>query len=463
MSKIHFIVLAAGNGTRMKSVLPKVMHTVAGLPLIGHVLKSSRDYFKKYSTQEAEGRTCVVVGSDDSLISDFIISQDSNIIVAIQERQKGTADAVKSALQEMNSHIKPQDSIMVLFGDTPLIRPETISQVADAIKNTEILVAGMVPPDVKSYGRLVCDTSGALECIVEDKHATVDQKKITFCNSGIMAFKGGGLKNCLPNIELQKESGEYYLTDAVIVAKKAGLSVQALRVPFEDTEGINTRLELSIAEARYQKMRRKQTMLLGVTMVSPETVFFYHDTIVEKDVFLEPNVFFGSKVRVKSGATIKAYSHIEGSLIENNAVIGPFARLRPGTIVGECAKVGNFVEIKNSTLSKGAKVSHLSYVGDASIGEKANIGAGTITCNYDGFLKHRTTIGVGAFIGSNTCLIAPVTIGDNAIIGASSTISKDVDDDALALSRVPQKNFEKKAPQIRAIKKQKKSAMKVGK
>lgn len=441
----HLIILAAGNGTRMCSSLPKVMHKIAGLPMLGHVLDTSHELDFAEVT--------VVLAPAMKAVAAFAIARHSAVQIAYQDKQLGTAHAVSKALESVV--LGNDDDIVVLFGDTPLIQNTTISQVLDLLDDapkTGIVVAGMTPADPKSYGRLVCDSKGRLLKIVEFKQASVAEKAISFCNSGIMAFKARCLEKTLPAIQAQSANGEYYLTDAIEIAGTHGFNVQTLNVPADEVEGVNTRADLAQAEGCYQARRRLEFLKAGCTMVDPGTVYFSHDTVLDADVTLEPNVFFGPNVQVKSGVLIKGFSHIEGAVIEANATVGPFARLRPGTVIGEEARVGNFVEIKNTTFGKGAKANHLSYVGDATVGANANIGAGTITCNYDGYFKHKTTIAEGAFIGSNSCLVAPVSIGKNAMVGAASTITKDVAADELSVARAPQKSFPEKAKHIHETK-----------
>lgn len=454
-SQTYLIILAAGNGTRMASKKPKVMHDIAGLPLLGHVLKATEGLSS--IDDKVSLSTTVVLAPAMTDVAGFVNAFEKKARIAYQSEQLGTAHAVSCALEGLS--LQDDDSIVVLFGDTPLIKTSTIATVMDFLSAasqhktmTGVVVVGMTPPDPNAYGRLVCDKAGKLLKIVEFKHANKTEKEITFCNSGIMAFKASCLQKVLPDIKAQNVNGEYYLTDAIEAARRHGFDIQTLNVPFEEVEGVNTQRDLAQAEARYQNRRRSEFLDLGCAMIAPETVYFSHDTVIEPNVTLEPNVFFGPQVTLKSGVVVKAFSHIEGALIEENATVGPFARLRPGTTIGKDARIGNFVEVKNATFASGAKANHLSYVGDATVGAKANIGAGTITCNYDGYFKHKTEIGEGAFIGSNSCLVAPVSIGKNAIIGAASTITKNVEGDELAVARAPQKAFANKAKQIHETK-----------
>lgn len=439
---VHCIVLAAGKGTRMVSSLPKVMHAVGSWPLIGHVLATLQTFRGYYG----EGATRVVIAPAQETVRAFVAQHYSTVDVALQGEQLGTAHAVSYGLEgiEAGAH----DPVFVLFGDTPLIHPETLTRLTQALQDKDLVVGGMYPHDPKSYGRLVLDETGQLTKIVEFKHASDAEKAIGFCNSGIMAFRFGVLKDVLQLIQPQALNGEYYLTDAVALAMAKGVQVGVVEIAAQEVEGVNTRRDLAQAESQFQSRRRQDVMDQGVTLISPETVYFAYDTVVEGDVYMEPHVYFGPGVVVKKGSVIKAFSHLEGTCLEEGATVGPFARLRPGAVIGTGARIGNFVEVKNATFAAGAKANHLSYVGDATVGAGANLGAGTITCNYDGYFKHETTIGEGAFVGSNSCLVAPVSIGAYAIVGAASTVTKNVAADALSVARAPQKDFEGKARQI---------------
>lgn len=441
-TKTHIVILAAGQGTRMASDMPKVMHKVANLPMLGHVLIAAKSFADDSSIS-------IVIAPAMNDVADFTKSICSKIKVVIQDEQLGTAHAVSCALKK----VKPNenDKVIVLFGDTPLIQAVTIDKVRaslDTCEDTGITVVGMRPTDSKAYGRLVCDDTGKLLRIVEYKHANSSEKRIKFCNSGIMGFKAKCLIQAIPSIRKQSLTGEYYLTDAIEQASASGYDIQTIDVNPNEVEGVNTKAELALVEARYQDARRKQALASGCTLLAPHTVYFSFDTNIEPDVLVEPNVFFGANVTVESQAEIRAFSYIEGAVIKSGAIVGPFARIRPNTIIAENARVGNFVEIKNSILKQNAKAGHLSYIGDTVIGASANIGAGTVTCNYDGVLKHKTTIEDGAFIGSNTSLIAPVTVGKNSIVAAGSVISKDVAEHELAVTRAQQKSFAGKAKEI---------------
>ncbi len=435
------VILAAGLGTRMKSALPKVMHAIGGRPMLGHVI----------ATAEAAGcdRLAVVVGPDTKSVEDLVLRAAPGAACFTQTDRKGTAHAVLAARPAMEA---PADDVIVLYGDTPLITAGSIAKVRQALADgADLAVLGFEAADPFGYGRLVVDGERLAE-IVEENDASDTQRKITFCNSGIIAFRGALLPELLDEIGNDNAKGEYYLTDAVAIASARGLKVVAERGPEEDVLGVNNRVQLSQCEEIFQNRMRREAMLAGVTLVAPETVFFSFDTRLENDVVVEPNVVFGPKVSVASGSIIHAFSHLEGARVEANGSIGPYARLRPGAEIGEGARIGNFVEVKKATVEPGAKVNHLSYIGDARVGAKANVGAGTITCNYDGYNKFHTDIGAGAFIGSNSALVAPVRIGDRALVAAGSVVVKDVPDDALVVARGQQVNKEGRAARLRAIK-----------
>jgi len=417
------LVLAAGKGTRLKSRTPKVLHAVAGRPMIGHVADAVNAL--------SPNRVAIVVGPD----MDAVAAATVPWIVAVQERQRGTADAVLAAGDLLAGF---DGDVLVVFGDTPLITTETLERMVArrrAADNPAVVVLGMRPDDPAQYGRLVLGADDGLEAIVEFADATPEQKSIGLCNGGLMAFDGRRLPELLDGIEDGNAQSEYYLTDAVAVARRNGHLCAFVEGSAIEVHGINSRAELAMAEAYMQDRLRASAMAGGATMIDPGSVFLAADTVLGRDVTIGPSVVFGPGVTVEDDVEIRAFSHIEGAVVRRGAIVGPFARLRPGTELGPGARIGNFVEIKNATLGAGAKANHLSYLGDAGIGAGANIGAGTITCNYDGFLKHRTEIGEGAFIGSNTALAAPVRIGDRANVGAGSVIVRDVADDALAVAR----------------------------
>jgi bifunctional UDP-N-acetylglucosamine pyrophosphorylase/glucosamine-1-phosphate N-acetyltransferase len=423
------IVLAAGKGTRMKSDIPKVMHAIAGAPMLVHVLAAAK--------AAAVEELCVVVSPGMDEVASTAMGIDSNLPVFVQAEQRGTADAVKAAQTAFVGFTGP---VIILYGDTPLLRAETIDRLRGELANAaDIVVIGFETDAPTGYGRLLLDESGRLVGIREEKDASEEERAIKLCNSGIMSFRSGKtLTDLLSRIGNANAKGEFYLTDAVALAKADGLDTHVLRGDADEVLGVNSRAELAEAEAAMQQRLRDKVMAEGATLIAPETVFLSHDTRIGKDVVIEPNVIIGPDVVIEDGATIHGFCHLIEAHIGPNAEVGPFARLRPGADLGPNTKVGNFVEIKKSEIAEGAKVPHLTYVGDTSVGAGANIGAGTITCNYDGVAKHRTEIGAGAFIGSNSSLIAPVKIGEGAYVGSGSVISKDVSADALALTRAPQ-------------------------
>jgi bifunctional UDP-N-acetylglucosamine pyrophosphorylase/glucosamine-1-phosphate N-acetyltransferase len=423
------IILAAGKGTRMKSALPKVLHPLAGAPMLVHVLKAS--------AAAGAGQCCLVVAPGMETVSTAAQALDTKLTVFVQAEPLGTADAVKAARAAFEGHA---GSVLVLYGDTPLLRAETLRGVSHALDDgADLVVIGFEASDPAGYGRLLLDDRGRLIGIREEKDATPEERALTLCNSGIMAFRSSKvLADLIGRIGNSNANGEFYLTDAVALAHGDGFEVRMIGAVGAEVLGVNSRGELAQAEAALQQRLRAAIMANGATLIAPDSVTLSHDTVVGRDVLIEPNVVIGPGVVIDDGATIRGFCHIEGASIGAGAVVGPFARLRPGARIAPGAHIGNFVEIKQAEIGEGAKVNHLTYIGDASIGAGANIGAGTITCNYDGFAKHRTEIGAGAFVGSNTSLIAPVKIGAGAYIGSGSVISKDVAPDALALSRSPQ-------------------------
>jgi bifunctional UDP-N-acetylglucosamine pyrophosphorylase/glucosamine-1-phosphate N-acetyltransferase len=423
------IILAAGKGTRMKSERPKVLHRLAGAPLLAHVVKAVK----------AAGleRLAIVVGPGMAEVAEAATALDPKLEVFVQAEQLGTADAVKAArpvLEDFDRHV------LVLYGDTPLLRPESVAKVrAELEAGADLVVIGFETEKPTGYGRLLLDERGGLIGIREEKDASPEERAITLCNSGIMGFRSGKtLLGLLGRIGNDNAKGEFYLTDAVALARGDRLEARMVGSNAAEVLGVNSRAELAEAEAVMQQRLRAMVMAGGATLIAPDTVFLSHDTRIGKDVVIEPHVVIGERVIVADGVTIKSFCHIEGAGIGPGATVGPFARLRPGAALAADAHVGNFVEIKQSEIGEGAKVNHLTYIGDASIGARANIGAGTITCNYDGFEKHRTEIGADAFVGSNSSLVAPVKIGQGAYIGSGSVISKDVAPDALAMTRAPQ-------------------------
>jgi bifunctional UDP-N-acetylglucosamine pyrophosphorylase/glucosamine-1-phosphate N-acetyltransferase len=433
------IILAAGEGTRMKSQRPKVLHEVAGRSLLGHALASV--------AEAGADAVVVVVAPDRPEVAREAQALLPSVQIAIQHERHGTAHAVLAASAALAAGY---DDVLVAFADTPLVQPETFRSLRSGLAGGAAVVAlGFEARDPNGYGRLIIK-DGALEAIVEHKDATSKQKAIRLCNAGLMALDG---KHALPILEAignDNAQGEFYLTDAVATALARGLSAVAFQAPESEVHGVNDRAQLAGAEAEFQRRKRLDVMMAGATLIAPETVFFCHDTQIGRDVVIEPHVMFGRGVSVADGAIIHSFSYLEGAEIGPAAMVGPYARLRPGAKLAEKAKVGNFVEIKAADIGVGAKVSHLTYIGDATIGAGANIGAGTITCNYDGYFKYRTIIGAGAFVGSNSSLVAPVTIGDGAFVGSGSVVTRDVPADALAVARGRQVDREGWATEFRA-------------
>lgn len=423
--KTAAIILAAGLGTRMKSDRPKVLHRLAGRPLVLHVMETLASLNPE--------RTVVVIGKDMEAVAAAVAPHPC----AVQEPRLGTGHAVLAARAAMEGFA---GDVLILYGDTPLITPATLEAMLAARRaapQPAVVVLGFLPADAAEYGRLVVGTDGGLEAIVEAKDATPAQRAIGLCNSGVMVIDGARLFGWLDRIGNANAKGEYYLTDIVALARADGCACGVVDASPEELLGINSRADLAAAEAVAQGRLRARAMAEGATLIDPASVFFSADTRLGRDVTVGPNVVFGPGVVVGDGVEIHAFSHIEGAQVAAGARIGPFARLRPGARIAEDVHIGNFVEIKNATVETGAKVNHLTYVGDARIGARANIGAGTITCNYDGFFKDHTDIGADAFIGSNTALVAPVKVGDGAIVGAGSVITRDVPADALAVTRAP--------------------------
>lgn len=425
------IVLAAGEGTRMKSDMSKVLHPVAGLPMVCHVGQTAKS--------AGGDALSIVVGRGKDQVAEALNAHGVEAELFEQTERLGTAHAVLAARPSLEQNY---DDVLVMFGDTPLVDAEALLTARAALAGgAAVVVMGFRTDNPTGYGRLI-EADGQLLAIREEKEASEDEKKITFCNGGLMAIAGQYALELIDGVKNDNAKGEYYLTDIAEIAQKAGHKVVAVEVAFENVLGVNTRVELAEAEAIWQKRRRRDLMLEGVSMQAPETVYLHHDTIIEAGAMIEPNVYFGPQTIVKAGAKIRGFSHIEGATIGTGAEIGPFARLRPGAELSAGSKVGNFCEVKKAKIGEGAKVNHLTYIGDAIIGAKANIGAGTITCNYDGFNKHLTEIGAGAFIGSNSSLIAPVTLGDGAYVASGSVVTTDVPADALAFGRSKQRNKE---------------------
>jgi bifunctional UDP-N-acetylglucosamine pyrophosphorylase/glucosamine-1-phosphate N-acetyltransferase len=421
------IVLAAGEGTRMRSALPKALHTIGGRTLLAHVLTSAM--------KAGGGDIAVVVGPDHDDVANEARAFAPKARMFVQTKRRGTAHAVLAARKAIAQ--KPDDTL-VMFSDTPLVRPQTLAELRAALsKGAAVAVLGFRPANPAGYGRLL--TRGdELLAIVEDRDANGQQRKIGLCNGGLMAIAGDKALAILDRIGNANAKGEYYLSDAVAIARDMGLKAVAIETGEDDMRGINTKAQLAETEAVLQQRLRAAALEAGVTMIAPDTVFLSADTKFGKDVTIEPNVVFGPGVTVADGATIRAFSHLEGAQVGKGARVGPFARLRPGADLGADVHIGNFVEVKEAKIEAGAKANHLAYIGDTRVGAGANIGAGTITCNYDGVAKHRTDIGKGAFIGSNSALVAPVKIGDRAYVGSGSVVTKNVPADALTIERAEQ-------------------------
>jgi bifunctional UDP-N-acetylglucosamine pyrophosphorylase/glucosamine-1-phosphate N-acetyltransferase len=417
------IILAAGHGTRMRSSIPKTLHPLAGRPMLRHLLAAVEAVFD---------RAVIVVGPEPSM--DAVARAAAPHVTVVQHDRRGTAHAALQAVEHFGA---PDDEIVIMYADNPLIRAETLRRLLAERREAGAALAlmAMRPEDPGRYGRVIASPEGAVERIVEWAEATEAERAIGLCNAGVMAASARDMTGWLYAIRADNAAGEFYLTDAVAIARAGGDRVVAVEAPAEELLGVNSREELAAAEAVVQTALRRAAMAAGATLIDPSSVFFSADTRLGRDVTVGPNVVFGPGVMVADGVEIRAFSHLEGCTVGPGAIVGPFARLRPGTVLDEGAHVGNFVELKATRLGAGAKANHLTYLGDASVGAGANIGAGTITCNYDGFAKHRTTIGANAFIGSDTALVAPVSVGAGAITAAGSVITEDVPDDALAIAR----------------------------
>ncbi|HEY1473810.1 MAG TPA: bifunctional UDP-N-acetylglucosamine diphosphorylase/glucosamine-1-phosphate N-acetyltransferase GlmU [Pseudolabrys sp.] len=435
------IVLAAGEGTRMRSVLPKALHRIGGRTLLAHALGAA--------IKAGGGEIAVVVGPDHDAVAHEARALAPKAEIFEQTQRRGTAHAVLAARRAI---ARKPDDILVLFADTPLLRAETLSELRSALRRgAAVAVLGFRPADPAGYGRLL--TRGdELLAIREERDATPDERKIALCNGGLMALAGKTALAILDRIGNANAKGEFYLTDAVAIARDMGLKAVAIETGEDDMRGVNSKAQLAETEAVLQQRLRAAALEAGVTLIAPETVFLSADTRFGKDVTVEPNVVFGPGVTVDDGATIRAFSHLEGAHVGKGARVGPFARLRPGADLGADVHIGNFVEVKETKIEAGAKANHLAYIGDARVGAGANVGAGTITCNYDGVAKHRTEIGKGAFIGSNSALVAPVTIGDRAYVGSGSVVTKNVPADALTFERAEQTIKPGWAKRLRALK-----------
>ena len=433
------IILAAGKGTRMKSDTHKVLHPIGGRPMLMHLLASLDELRPE--------RRVVVVGDKADQLRTALSGTD--VQLAVQEPQEGTAHAVLQA----EAGLAGFDGVaLILFGDVPLVRADTMARLVAAVNGgAAIAVLGFRPARTGAYGRVIAGADGRILKMVEAKDATPDELAVPLCNAGLMAVDAGRLFGLLKRVGNDNAAGEYYLPDIVMLANADGDVCRVLEAGTDEVLGVNSRGELAEAEAIFQARQRAELMAAGVTMIAPETVFLSHDTRIGRDCLIEPHVVFGPGVALAEGVTIRAFSHLEGAEVGVGCEVGPYARLRPGTVLGQGAKIGNFVETKKTVLGPGAKANHLTYLGDATIGAKANIGAGTITCNYDGFGKYRTVIGEGAFIGSNSALVAPLTIGDRAIVAAGSAVTQDVEADALAIVRPPQVSKTGWAKRFRAL------------
>ena len=441
MSGLACVVLAAGKGTRMRSALPKVLHPLAGRPMVEHVLANARSLRPE--------RTVLVIGPELEAAALGLDCAEGAVGCVVQEEPLGTAHAVAQTRPLLEDF---DGDVLVLYADTPLVRGETLARLIQARREDDraAAVLGFRPEDPEEYGRLILAPDGTLARIVEHAEASEAEHGVALCNAGTMAIDGRRLFPLLDAIGNDNKRGEYYLTDLpAIVAAEGGVCAVA-EAPAEEVMGINDRVQLAAAERVIQDRLRRAAMEGGATLVDPATVWLSADTRLGSDVTIGPNVAIGPGVIVEDGVEIKPFSHLEGARVGRGAAVGPFARLRPGSDIGEGARVGNFVEVKNSTVEQGAKINHLSYVGDAGIGAGANIGAGTITCNYDGYEKSRTEIGEGAFIGSNTALVAPVSVGPGAVVGAGSVITEDVEADAIAVARGEQRQREGAAARRRA-------------
>lgn len=425
MSERAAIILAAGQGTRMKSSLPKVLHPVGGQSMIDWSIQLARRVGCK--------KIITVLSPNSDALKSHVTAALGDSAIAIQDPPLGTGHAVRAAEAALSGFT---GDVIVLYGDTPLIPSTAVEALFGELEQgTGVGVLGFHAREPGAYGRLVTNGNDELEAIVEAKDASPEQLKIDICNSGVMAVRSDRLFRLLSRVTNDNKKGEYYLTDIVGLARDEGATCKVVTCQEADVMGVNSRVELAVAEAAFQSRRRQELLESGVTMTAPDTVFLAHDTIIENDVVIEPHVVFAPGVHVRSGAVIRAFSHLEGAIVDEGAQIGPYARLRPGARIGEGARIGNFVEVKKTRVGKGAKANHLAYLGDGEVGANANLGAGTIFCNYDGFLKYTTRIGEGAFVGSNSALVAPVSIGKGAYVGSGSVITEDVSADALAIGR----------------------------
>jgi bifunctional UDP-N-acetylglucosamine pyrophosphorylase / glucosamine-1-phosphate N-acetyltransferase len=435
------VVLAAGEGTRMRSRLPKVLHPVAGQSMLAHVLAAA--------PKDDDARLAVVIGPDHEAVADEVLRLRPDAKIFFQSERLGTAHAVLAARDAIAAGA---DDLLVVFGDTPLISAETFSRLRAPLQGGAALaVLGFRAADPTGYGRLLIE-GGQLTAIREQADASAEERKVTLCNAGVMALDGGKALEILDGIGNANAKGEYYLVDAVGIVRQRGGEAVVIETSEDEVRGINTKAQLAEAESVMQARLRRAALEAGVTLIAPDTVYLAADTTFGQDVTIEPFVVIGPGVSIADGAVIHSFCHIVHCSIGRNAQVGPYARIRPGTSLGDGAKIGNFVEAKAARLEAGVKVNHLSYIGDAEIGPNTNVGAGTITCNYDGFAKHKTTIGKGVFVGTNTSLVAPIRIGDGAYIGSGSVITRDVPADAMAVERSTQNNREGGATRYRELK-----------
>jgi len=442
------IILAAGQGTRMKSAQPKVLHKVGGKPLVGWALDLAS------AAQCAPA--VVVIGPEMAELRKLIVARLGEAGVAVQQSPRGTADAVGAAKDALAAF---DGDVVILYGDAPLVRADTVEAMfALREQRGGLVVLGFEAADPTGYGRLILDENGAVSRIVEERDASDAERRTTFCNSGVVVADAAQLFQLLSMVTNNNARGEFYLTDIVGLARSAGFKTHTARAEEREVLGVNSRAELARAEAAFQARARQSAFESGVTMIAPETVYFSHDTRIGADVVIEPNVYFAEGVSIGAGTTIHAHCHFERTEVGENCEIGPFARFRPNAKLARNVKIGNFVEVKNSNLAEGVKANHLAYIGDADVGARSNLGAGTITCNYDGFDKHRTTIGEDVFIGSDTALVAPVTIGARAYTGAGSVITQNVAEGALGLGRGRQADKEGWADRFRETKLAEKAA-----
>jgi bifunctional UDP-N-acetylglucosamine pyrophosphorylase/glucosamine-1-phosphate N-acetyltransferase len=444
---VAVILLAAGKGTRMKSDLHKVVHPLAGRPMLSHLLET----VAALSPREV----VVVIGSGREQVEPLVAAAGGKVVT--QEPQHGTGHAVLQAEAALAGF---EGDVLILYGDTPLVEESTLRRMIERLHAPDspaMVVLASRPADPLHYGRILAETDGTIRKMVEFKDASEEERAGDLCNSGMMAVRSADLWPLLARVGNDNAAGEYYLPDIVMVAASDGRKSAVVETGEDETAGVNSRSELAAVELQWQRRRRERAMAEGVSLLAPDTIWFSHDTLIGRDSVVEPNVVFGPGVRIGERVRVRAFSHLEGATVAEGAEVGPYARLRPGAEIGPRARVGNFVEVKKSRMGEGSKANHLSYLGDAEIGAGANVGAGTITCNYDGFFKYGTKIGEGAFIGSNTALVAPVSVGDGAIVGAGSVVTRDVPADALALARGAQTEKPGWAARFRAAMKAKKS------